>query len=77
MAETVRVRVAVAVGSTGIWSAGASDQFGGERAATEALYSVYMRRGRDDDAGIQIYWLTADLPLPTEPEVAARVEGEG
>ena len=69
MAETVKVRVAVAVDAAGEWSAWGAKWADDYDMVDEA--ALHVRPGR------KIYWLTADLPLPTEPEVAASVEHNG
>lgn len=61
--KTVRVRIAVAVDKTGHWSAvGWKDAKDAMGHAVETL-----------EPGEARYWLEADLPIPTESTVEARV----
>lgn len=64
--KTVRVRVAVAMTADGQWSAiGYRDDPGGSM--SDALDVV-------DGDGRPAAWITADIPLPEVPEIAASVE---
>ena len=66
MDNAVKVRIAVAVDERGDWVAvGRSDQLADE-SREDAIYDAH--------GAVQVYWLTAELPLPVEPELAARVE---
>lgn len=75
MAEprTVRVRVAVAVDERGAWWSSGNNYMSEPRRYRSALSSMQSRRGKH----VRVHWIEADLPLPTEPEVAASVEGQG
>jgi hypothetical protein len=65
--KTVRVRIAVAVDANSNWfSAGGSEPCSDKELFLDAL--------REVDDGAKLYWLTADLPIPTVAEVPA--EGE-
>lgn len=72
--KTMRVRVAVAVGSHGRWAAHAEDiegDDGNEFAAREALLHI---AGRGTEA---VYWLEADVPIPEQQTFEASVtEGQ-
>ena len=73
MAErTVKVRVAVRLHPNGHWYAYSWHDMG-----KDDFESVLYDMGADETGDGDLFWLTADLPLPTEPEVAASVEGEG
>jgi hypothetical protein len=62
--ETVTVRVAVAVDTNGCWQAAGANFWPDGQAFIEA-------RADNNDAR---YILTATLPIPTVPEIAAQVE---
>ena len=73
MAEnTVHVRVAVRLHPSGGWYA-----YSWHDMDRDGFEEVLADMACDEPGDGTLFWLTADLPLPTEPEVAASVEGEG
>lgn len=64
--KTVKVRIAVAVDSSGNWSAsgwkGASDDY----AVSDVIDTV--------GECVSLFWVTAELPVPEMPTVAGTVE---
>lgn len=64
--RTVRVRVAVAVDKNGCWSANGASAFGDDDAMGFSVEHLETGEAR--------YFLTAELPIPEVPEVAASVE---
>lgn len=69
--KTVRVRIAVAVNKHGGWCASGSESLSDEDAM--GLATAWF----DDDGITARYWVTADLPVPVEPEIAGEVEKVG
>ena len=68
MSKTVRVRIAVAVGSGGDWCAHGADGESDRRLANDAR--CMLEPGQQ--AGAHVRWVEADVPLPE----AVAVEGE-
>lgn len=66
---SVRVRVAVCVSADGGWAAQGHCIFNNRPSVG---HEEIIEAGVDE--GDALYWLTADLPLPTIPEVAASME---
>ncbi len=69
--QTVKVRVAVRVHPSGGWYA---YSYSGHD--IESVEDVLADMSPDEPGDGTLFWLTADLPLPNEFEVAARAEGE-
>lgn len=72
--RTVRVRIAVAVDSEGNWYS-----VGWKRKRMLEVNPKYLRhceRLATDRVGTirNVYWLTADLPIPEPAEIEAQVE---
>ena len=66
--KTVKVRVAVAVDEDGAWSATGGHDVRPRESAAMAAEDL-------EPQAVRIFYLTATLPIPDEPEVEA--EGEG
>ncbi len=66
--KTVRMRIAVAVNPDGTWgAAGFSDA---DDCAWDCLYDSVI----EAQSGHSQYFITAELPIPSIPEVAGEVE---
>lgn len=63
---TVRVRIAVAISTRGLWAAMGCDWWSDDTSAEDALRKV-------DDMAATIRWLEADVPLPVETVVTGEV----
>jgi hypothetical protein len=66
MTKTVKVRIAVAIDPTGTWSSSGYSGFEGDKAMDYAAECLGPGENR--------FWLTAELPVPEIPEIAAVVE---
>ena len=67
MAETIKVRICVAVSADGNY-----DAVGWAGAGGQFLRKTAMRGIREDAAHV-VHWVTAELPLPTEATVQGKV----
>lgn len=77
MAQTIKVRIAVAVDPKGRWYAGGSgsDEYQYPKNHDELLEVVDIDQCGPNEA---LFWITAELPVPEVREVAGEVaESEG